>query len=66
MLISLLLYTGEWSVRIRGGSTPFEGRVEVLLGREWGVIRDNHWDIDDASVVCRQLGFPNVKVSETV
>ena len=41
------------------GSSDNEGYVEVLgTNGQWGGICDNEFDLDDADVICRMLGFP--------
>ena len=44
------------SVRMLGGSGPY-GVIEVFNGGRWGPICDEHFDIADANVVCRQFGY---------
>ena len=45
------------SVRLVGGSSLNEGRVEVLYNEQWGTVCDDYWGPEDAGVACRMMGY---------
>lgn len=44
-------------IRLAGGRTAFEGRVEVKRGSKWGTVCSDGWTTKEAMVACRQLGL---------
>ncbi|XP_007459484.1 PREDICTED: lysyl oxidase homolog 3 isoform X4 [Lipotes vexillifer] len=67
-----LPYTGvETKIRLSGGRSRHEGRVEVLTGGpgslRWGLICGDDWGTLEAMVACRQLGlgYANHGLQET-
>ncbi|KAJ8026641.1 Deleted in malignant brain tumors 1 protein [Holothuria leucospilota] len=54
----------DGDIRLVGSSSENEGLVEIYHSRTWGTVCDGDWDIDEATVVCNQLGFPGVLMAE--
>jgi len=44
-------------VRLVGGKTPREGRLEVSYNGLWGTVCDDDFGRNDASVICDMLGY---------
>ena len=39
------------------GRSTVEGRVEICFSNVWGTVCDDLWEVPEARVVCRQLGY---------
>ena len=59
----MYLHTGtgctDGDMRLVGGAIAQEGTIEICYEGSWGHICGYGWDVIDAFVACRQLGYTN-------
>ncbi|KAJ8264198.1 hypothetical protein GJAV_G00146340 [Gymnothorax javanicus] len=48
--------TNHWPLRLVGGEEGCSGRLEVFLNGSWNMVCGDSWGMEEAQVVCRQVG----------
>ncbi|MCA9543666.1 MAG: scavenger receptor cysteine-rich domain-containing protein, partial [Myxococcales bacterium] len=57
-LMQAMIYDDDQgTVRLAGGDGAGHGRVEIYANDQWGTVCDDAFGLEEAEVVCRQLGF---------
>ncbi|XP_070548728.1 neurotrypsin-like isoform X2 [Ptychodera flava] len=54
----------EHDIRLVGGDNIFEGRLEIIHEGNWGTVCDDEFEVKDAVIVCKQLGYSGGTVKE--
>ena len=59
LIIHQCLFSEEKAIRVRlsGNRNNSAGQVEIQYNGTWGAVCDDRWDIRDAHVICRMLGY---------
>ncbi|XP_076288691.1 uncharacterized protein LOC143213077 isoform X2 [Lasioglossum baleicum] len=47
----------DYAIRLAGSDNAYEGRVEVKILGVWGQVCDDGFGMNDADVICKELGF---------
>ncbi|XP_056604982.1 deleted in malignant brain tumors 1 protein-like [Triplophysa dalaica] len=43
-------------IKVVNGTSTCDGRLQVLYDQQWGTVCYNGWDVNDATVLCSELG----------
>lgn len=62
---SVMAIGREDTIKLSGGMSLNEGRVDIFFHGHWGTVCDNNWDLLDAIVACRQLGYSTAEAALT-
>jgi len=47
----------DLQIRLANGTNEKEGRVEIYWNNQWSTVCDDYWDKNEATVICKQLGY---------
>ncbi|XP_076659935.1 uncharacterized protein LOC143363221 isoform X2 [Halictus rubicundus] len=47
----------DYAIRLSGSDNTYEGRIEVKILGVWGQVCDDGFGMNDANVICKELGF---------
>lgn len=57
LFIILILDCADGDVKLVGGYGAYEGSVQFCFENVWGLVAQSGWNLADAQVICRQLGY---------
>lgn len=55
--LSFVTVCSNGDLRLVGGNSPTEGRVEICVNNVWGSVCQDTWGDTEAGVACQQAGF---------